>query len=309
MMYETMVLGMMYFVSYLPWSFVFLLTQRMGVRLYTLTDTEDCKRIQKRIGKWATHITDDDKSYGYSIGYWYIVNITINDREYGDKYVVWMIATEESYKSLISGKNETSEKLNQLKSEIMQTDITIFERIGSLANPWYKKRHVKINTMEPRKNQSTVMDGINNHYREYKHTVVYLWGPPGTGKSVIGILLANMYKSSYCNTLKLWQPGDNIGSLYADVEPTKDSPLILVFDEFDGPLKQIHNGIKAHPKLPIQIADKTGWNQLLDEIHIGVYPNLILLLTSNITPEEIRKMDPSYIREGRVDLIIEMESL
>jgi hypothetical protein len=68
-------------------------------------------------------------------------------------------------------------------------------------------------------------------------------------------------------------------------------------------LAQIHAGIPANPKFIIQTRDKAGWNQILDEIHIGMYPNLILLLTSNKTPEEISEMDPSYIREGRVDLI------
>jgi hypothetical protein len=41
---------------------------------------------------------------------------------------------------------------------------------------------------------------------------------------------------------------------------------------------------------------------MLDEIHIGMYPHMILLLTSNKSPEFIRELDPSYIREGRVDL-------
>jgi hypothetical protein len=306
-MYEPLLLGILYYFTQLPWTFIFLLTQMFGIRLYTLTDSEDCKRIQKRVSGWSTHTTDNDKGYGYSIGYWYIVNISISSNDYGDKYIVWMIATEASYKSLLNGKTEaTLEGFSLLKSEINKTDITIFERIGSLSNPWYKKRALKIKSMVPRPNQDVVIQQIKEHHAEHGHTVAYLYGAPGTGKSVIGILLANMYKSSYCNTLKPWQPGDNVGSLYSDVEPTAEAPFILVFDEFDRPLQQINAGIKPHPKLPIQLADKTGWNQLLDEIHIGVYPNLILLLTSNTSPDNIREMDPSYIREGRVDLLIGM---
>ena len=37
-----------------------------------------------------------------------------------------------------------------------------------------------------------------------------------------------------------------------------------------------------------------------------MYPNTILLLTSNRGPEFVRALDPSYIREGRVDLILEL---
>jgi len=304
------ILGISYILtvlSYVPYSLFFLITQLYGVKLYVLKDPEDCKRIQKYVSNWSTHTTDNDKGYGYSIGYWYIVNISIADNDYGDKYNVWMIATELSYKTLLSGKTDViNNGKNMYVCDIQKTDITIHERVGTLTNPWFKKRTIKINAMEARPKQDIIIQKIKEWQNVHKHTVVYLHGPPGTGKSVIGILLANIYKCAYCNTLKPWQPGDNFGGLYADADPTPESPLVIVFDEFDGPLKQIHEGIPPHPKLPIQIPNKTGWNQLLDEIHIGMYPNIILILTSNKSPEYIKSMDPSYIREGRVDLILEL---
>jgi hypothetical protein len=79
-----------------------------------------------------------------------------------------------------------------------------------------------------------------------------------------------------------------------------------VFDEFDIPLQKIHAGILPHAKLPIQIANKNGWNQLMDEIHIGIYPYIIILLISNRAPDFVRSLDPSYIREGRVDLVFNL---
>jgi hypothetical protein len=44
----------------------------------------------------------------------------------------------------------------------------------------------------------------------------------------------------------------------------------------------------------------------LDSIQRGMYPNIILILTSNRAPEYIHSLDPSYIRKGRVDLTFEM---
>uniref|UniRef100_A0A6C0JXK1 ATPase AAA-type core domain-containing protein n=1 Tax=viral metagenome TaxID=1070528 RepID=A0A6C0JXK1_9ZZZZ len=307
----TSLIGISYgmtFLAYIPFTLIFLVTQWYGVKLYVLTDPEDCKRIQKRVSSWATHTTDNDKGYGYSIGYWYFVNIQITDNDYGDKYSVWMIATEASYRSLLNGKTDGENKGTSLliPNAFDKTDIIIHERVGSLTNPWFKHRTIKINTMEPRPAQAVIIEKIKEWHAVNGHTVVYLHGPPGTGKSVIGILLANVYKCAYCNTLKPWQPGDNFGSLYADADPTPQSPLVVVFDEFDGPLQQIHAGISPHPKVLIQIANKTGWNQLLDEIHIGIYPNVILVLTSNKSPEFINSLDPSYIREGRVDLTFEL---
>jgi hypothetical protein len=127
---------------------------------------------------------------------------------------------------------------------------------------------------------------------------------------MVGILVANEFSSYFCNTLKPWQPGDTIGILLTEVEPTPQKPLILVFDEIDLTLTRIHKGIPPHKECPISVSDKSGWNHMLDSIQRGMYPNLILILTSNRSPEFIEELDPSYIRKGRVDLIFEMnESL
>ena len=49
---------------------------------------------------------------------------------------------------------------------------------------------------------------------------------------------------------------------------------------------------------------------MLDTIQRGMYPNIILIMTSNRGPEFINSLDTSYIRKGRVDLTFEMtESL
>ena len=94
------------------------------------------------------------------------------------------------------------------------------------------------------------------------------------------------------------------------MEPTPQKPLVIVFDEFDMVLEKIHVGIPPHKNIPIAVSDKPSWNHLLDSIQRGMYPNIILILTSNRAPEYIHSLDPSYIRKGRVDLTFEMtESL
>jgi len=306
-MHDTLILGILYYLTFIPWTFVFLLTAPLGIKLYVLNDTDECKRIQKRISNSCTHTTDNNRGYGYSLGYWYLLHVSITKSDFGDVYTAWIISTEESYKTLTANKNENNSNMIDFDcSAKPKTEITVYERLGSFANPWYKRRVLKIITMEPRPAQDVVIQTIKEHYDVHKHTVVYIHGPPGTGKSAIGILLTNVYKSSYCNNLKLWQPGDNLASLYADVEPSASSPLIIVFDEFDIPLQKIHAGILPHAKLPIQIANKNGWNQLMDEIHIGIYPYIIILLISNRAPDFVRTLDPSYIREGRVDLVFNL---
>jgi hypothetical protein len=287
-------------LHYIPFTAIFLLTQLFGVRLYTVTRREDAIRIQKRI-KYCSHLTNG-KSEGYSIGYWYIMSISITECDDADRYNIWMIATAVTYESLL--EDEARPPKNEAK--VLKEPISIYERLGSFHHPWFKKRNFTLQSILPRPNQAKVIDQMKEHLDRVGHTVAYLYGPPGSGKSMIGLLLANIYNGSYCNTLRPWQPGDSLAALYSEVEPTAGQPLIIAFDEIDDPLIKIHSGIDAHKSLPILVHDKPSWNHMLDEIQRGMYPNMIIIMTSNKTPEFIREIDPSYIREGRVDLICEV---
>jgi hypothetical protein len=221
-----------------------------------------------------------------------------------ETYSAWLIATSSSYNNLIK---DIEPPRNSSASPVEKEDLTVYERAGALTNPWFRKRTIKINSIVPRPNQDVIIKTIMEHQEEKGHTVVYLYGPSGSGKTVIGILLANAYKGFYCNTLKPWRPGDSLSSACSEIEPSVKEPLIIAFDEFDGPLVNIHAGIEPHKNITIQVPDKCGWNQMLDEFAIGMYPNVILVLTSNKSPEFIRSLDPSYIREGRVDLTFKVD--
>jgi hypothetical protein len=121
-------------------------------------------------------------------------------------------------------------------------------------------------------------------------------------------MLTERLKGSYCNTLKPWQPGDALGSLHNEVEPTAEAPLIVAFDEVDGVLVRLHTGaILPHKSFPTEIIDKASWNQFLDNIHRGMFPHLIVVMTSNRGPEFVRALCPSYLREGRVDMVFELQ--
>jgi len=291
--------------STIPWVAVFILTQTIGIRLYVLKDKETCKALQKRL-IIASHTTDEGKSYGISIGRWYYASVSVYNSDHGDTYEIWMIATETSYKRLASPVEATLTLPVIAEPCVIpapRQNITVYERTGSFYNPWFRRRIVGIDTVESRPEQSIIMDTIIQHFRGVgNHTSVLLYGPPGTGKSMIGILLAVKLGAVYCNTLRPWQPGDTLSELYIDTEPTQDKPLILVFDEVDSALVIIHAGIAPHKQIPILIPDKSGWNRFMDEIGRGMYPHLILLLTSNRSPQCIDSLDSSYIRNGRVDL-------
>ena len=290
----------------LPWNFVFLLTQMVGLRLYVIHNKDEYLRIQKKIGKWCSHITDDNKGYGYSVGKWYILSLnkTISNSD-GDSYTVWIFGTESSYRDL-SNDLEDNDSI-QLVDDKMS--IKIINRLGSYWNLYFKKRTIKIPELKPYDIQNTIINEIVAHQMNEKHTVVLLHGEPGKGKSMIGLLLANRLNGSYCDSLIPWQPGDYLSALYAEAEVSEENPLILALEEIDTAIVRIHKKIEPLQgiAIPIPVCDKTSWNSLLTHINRGLYPHLILILTTNKTPEFFNQLDPSFISKNRVDLICEVK--
>ena len=67
------------------------------------------------------------------------------------------------------------------------------------------------------------------------------------------------------------------------------------------------NKIKRHRDCPIMIYDKATWNQFFDRFDRGYYPWTIIVMTSNVSPDVINHMDPSFIREGRVNQIFHVK--
>jgi hypothetical protein len=296
----------------IPWSIIFLALRRFDIYLYIINKREECQRVQKRLNKYFTHTMDNGKGSGYSIGYWYIISLQISSSEYSDKYTMWMIATSKSYENLIK-EDTTSMKSSTIldtlnNSYTMDTSFCVVERSGSFTNLYYRNRKLK-NYFNPVGEQDIVIKTIIEEYNKTNNATVLLHGAPGTGKSMVGVLLAKELSGKYCNTFKPWQPADTLSSLYSDSDISEKTPLIVVFDEIDVTLININTGILQHKNMPISVCDKTGWNQMLDEIQRGMYPYLILIMTTNKSPEFINDLDQSYIRKGRVNQIIEMKTV
>jgi hypothetical protein len=288
----------------IPWTCIFLLIRWTGVRLYVLNNPEVCRRIRRRVSR-TSHIGDEGRGYGYSFGRWYLMEIT---QDYNEEKV-WMIATEASYKALTTDAIDLEVAAT---AAITTTDMVVppgsierWDRTGSFDNIWWKSRKIH-GSWTARPDQAEAIETVRTHFVKNKHTVVFLHGLPGSGKSMIPILLAKAIGGKYCNSFAPWQPGDRLYTLYDMQEPTAENPLIISMDEIDGPLLAIHAGIPGHKNIPIAVQNKTGWNTFLDEIQRGLYPHVILVLSSNKGPAFFDELDPSYFREGRVDLKIQI---
>jgi len=294
----------------IPWEIFFLFLKRFGKNLYYLKKKEECKKIQKKIGYWFSHNTDNDKGYGYSIGYWYFLSMSITTTDQNEEYSVILISNEATYRSFIDDKMSTvlCQNTPNIKNIDTKDKIIFYERTGTYWNVWFRKRTIDF-YKNPFPIQQNIMDEIIKHQKINKTTVAFLHGLPGSGKSMIGLLLAKELKGSYCNSLIPWQPGDTLNSLYTEADPSEDKPMILVLEEIDIALVKIHAGIERNDSIaiPIPVSNKTEWNNMFDLVHSGLYPNLIILLTSNKTPDFINELDSCYIRKGRVDYIYEIQ--
>jgi len=290
-------------LTQIPWV---ILIQFTTLRLYSLRKSDECKRVQKKLTN-SSHVADDGKRIGYSFGKWFVLHLAVEPSYEGDgdKYTLIMIATEASYQQLINNNSEEATDTDDEDIECEQS-IDLWKRLGALYSPYFAKRNVSVKNISPRREQKSIMDDIKSYYDDHGHAVALIYGEPGTGKSVIGILLAKMFESGYCNTLQPWTPGVTLSQLYNEAEPTEDKPLIVMFDEVDVPLMTIHAGVEPHKCLTTEIANKTGWNKMFDEIDLGLYPNLIIVMTSNKNPDFINALDTCYIRSGRTNVIREM---
>ena len=124
---------------------------------------------------------------------------------------------------------------------------------------------------------------------------------------------ANLVKlEKFLETLEMFnpsKPNTYLHSLYNIVNPSKKKPLVLVIDEVDILLNTIVKGIPEHKRYDRLVDSKTSWNSFLDDIDIGIYKNLILILCSNKSKEEIDKLDPSFLRKGRVHMYVNMNDI
>lgn len=162
---------------------------------------------------------------------------------------------------------------------------------------------------EPKDSQLKIMNQIKDKYDESKFNIcrALIYGNPGGGKSFIGKLLAKELDSDLCFDIRLDEPGNRLMSVWRTCSPGKDSPLIIQIDEFDIFIKKVHAGELSnnHKWLRKMIIDKQSFNTFMSE-YLNCLPHVIYLFTMNSTPDEINKLDPSYIRDNRIDLILEL---
>lgn len=236
--------------------------------------------IMHNISKGFSTGRHDKYSCGIVMGKYYAGYVTFSNTDYGKIVNICILCTVKTW-------NDLSRDFKR------ETTINIYKYGSNFEVPKTNKK--------PWKTQKQIMDKIISYYEAHKHACVYIYGPPGYGKTQIGQLLAEQYNSTISSNLRIFSddkgsPGYYMPVLVNNIKPEEESPLIIVSNEIDVMIK---NQIKKS-------GGKREWNEMLDEYNIGFYNNTILIFTSNEPKAEIDKIDSSLLRSGRIDLIFEV---
>lgn len=311
-----------------------------GFKLYVIHRADLSLRLCKRSGLRSSNTLDGDTACGIVCGKWYIGEVEALKRWEGDKdmFMAWIFTNDACYKKLTNDDryeikalgsskkgsddvptitdNNNSEKtssnviISALTNKSMR--VGILENTSDYVHARFTNRNISIEH-SPFEHQTKIMENIEKELSQRKcasSLTCYVHGPVGTGKSMMAILFAARIGAKYCKDLCLAKPGHSLKGLYTVAEATRECPLVLVFEEVDVMLGKIHEGkLVEHKNHRREIADKSDWNSMLDDIDTGIYPHLILFLISNKSPSEIdTELDSSFLRKGRVHVVYEMST-
>lgn len=262
---------------------------------------------------------EDENPLGFVITYdpmtYKIKYITeIDTHKYED--VVEIYTTPDWFKRLFEPinynkciKEEEEYKLAEKQKEFNKkntNEIDIYTRSGDYGYLRYTLHKIMIDHTSFDMQQSCLYSKIMELYKRKPNVVTFIWGGVSVGKTYFSYILANKMEGSLCNTFRPTDPGESFECFYRRINPTKSKPLIILLDEIDVMLKNIHEKkIERHKKYPVSVYDKNTWNFFLDQFDYNIWRNVIVVMCSNKSIDDINKMDSAYLRKGRVH--IEME--
>jgi hypothetical protein len=188
--------------------------------------------------------------------------------------------------------------------DVNESKIDYCYRIGDYSYFEYQKSKMYINSNIFTEQQRQIYKNIMEIYNKKNNVKCYIYGNINSGKTFLAYLMARELNCYLCDSFNPTEPSDTFSNIYNSINPTAKKPLILLLDEVDIIIHKIHKeNISPHKHNTIQVYNKTTWNNMLDKLDYGLYPNVILLLCSNVSANDINKLEASYLRQGRIDLI------
>ena len=309
-----MISGILAFVSFtlsIIWSVVFLPLSCLGVRVNKLEGSK-----MKKFIKNVTHssIWAGDEPDGWICGKIYCGYIQTIVGNRSETKILWLVSGKRFYERVVNQNDdddcdiESGGNLGKTKGKI-----THWFREGPYWNLNYSSRQHKVSDKIPMASQIRAIEEIIRLFNEKTFSVVLLYGRHGGGKSMTSqFLCKELLKTKknihFCDTHVPFECGDSFDAFYNRISPTEMSPLVVVFEEIDIVLNAIHSQtIEQGKHIPIQIRNKTDWNNFLDRFDRELYPHVILVMTTNKDMSYFDGLDESYMRAGRVNVKVKFD--
>lgn len=189
--------------------------------------------------------------------------------------------------------------------------VEVWNRKGSYTSFYYRPFKIDLTNITPIGDQQHIINDIIEQYRYRKRLNVFIHGITGSGKSTVGLLVAKELGGSYCHDFNPTDPGDSFISLLTDIEHSSThedgmaGPVVIVLEEIDVIIGDIKAGkMRVHKNVCTSVHNKATFNSFLDDMVF--HKNIILIMTSNTSKEEIDTIDSSCLRKGRVNAYYSM---
>ena len=283
----------------LLWSVPFLLLNIFGIKLCVSSSKQQFNNIKKVI--IGASIWREQEPEGWIYG-WFFLGYLKSEKDTNGSITteITIIGNDEFLTKNGFLSNCVPEINKDINTTTNENSIDVYDRDG---NYFYFQWNMSplIVDFEPMDNQKYAINFLAEQSINDTNTTALLYGRPGSGKSVIPLLLAKKLGAYYVDTFNPTTPGDTLLNLLSKVKPTHSRKVIIVLEEIDVLLYKVHNKlIIPHKDVCTLVLDKGSWNSFLDTFDRKRVKNVILIMTSNKDPSFFDELDPSYIRENRV---------
>lgn len=330
-MLTALLLGISTFTSIL-WSIVFLFPQYFNFVLYHITGN----LLNAFIPSIKTYsYSSNEEPSGWIIGWedgFYIGFLSCRNGNGNGNHEpmksLYIFTSKKFYKTYISKNDSDNDNDNdnskKNKNKVISNEdksINLFIREGSFWCISYLLNTYKApnKLFPPRVTQTLIINEIMEKYNilTNPNVIILLCSKPGFGKSILAIHLCyelrNKYeKVSLVTTWNPTDPNDNFSSMYNKVKPSAKAPLVILLDEIDITVKNMLEGkikISDVSPMPIAIKNKRDWNTFFDSFDIEIYKYVIIIMTSNKTISYFNDLDPSLLRDGRINIVKNCEDI